>query len=70
MDRAARSVREHGKLPVAWDEAGLADPASFALLQAWRPRAQLTAEIEESVRRAARAGAKVVMSPGTGPTWT
>ncbi|MDG4860429.1 family 20 glycosylhydrolase [Streptomyces sp. T-3] len=58
MRRAARIVRDHGKEPMAWNEAAAVSDSGLSVLQFWDSRVGGKAFVD-----AVQAGAKAVMSP-------
>ncbi|WP_159798777.1 family 20 glycosylhydrolase [Puerhibacterium puerhi] len=63
MELAQRIVREHGKTPVAWQEAARAAVEPGTVLQFWDPHVDDAAAAVFA--RAAEAGARFVASPGS-----
>ena len=63
MARASAIVRQHGKQPLAWDDAAAAGKAGPALLGVWHPESQQPAGLDAQVVAAAERGAKLVMEP-------
>jgi len=71
VGRMAGIVRSHGKRMVGWDEVALADVEEGTAIQLWRPvwpgedssEADGPGRLRESVPRAVRAGAQVILSP-------
>jgi hexosaminidase len=53
-------AREHGKIPVAWQEAASADPGEGSILQYWDPRLA-----PEPYLRAAESGTTFIVTPAS-----
>ena len=63
ITRVTAIVRQHGKQPLAWDEASAAGSAGPSQLEVWHPLSQQTTAMTQQVVAAAKGGAKLVMAP-------
>ncbi|MFC1421523.1 family 20 glycosylhydrolase [Streptacidiphilus cavernicola] len=63
MARAAALVRQHGKQPLAWDDAASVGKGSPTLLGVWHPASQQPPGLDAQIGTAVKDGSKLVMEP-------